>query len=325
MRLAVFLLKLLIILLIAVLALELLFEKTYQSPNQIKYGVSFSPSYAQYLKLDWQKTYTQILDELKVKNLRIPSYWNSDLADTDFMLDEASKRQVRTILVLGARQPRWPECHLPAWAKKLSVVERQQATLQFVQKVVERYQSHEAIWAWQVENEPFAFWFGQNCDTPDKKFLQEEVNLVKQLDPRRPIIITDSGEWGLWISAMQSADSLGISLYRKAHFPNLGYITYPFPAFMYQLKSNMVRKLFAHKNLKTIITELQAEPWVQKGVPDTALKEQIRLFSLQDFKDIIEYTQKTGFDEHYMWGVEWWYWMAQKGYPEYLDYAKTLF
>lgn len=305
---------------------SLLFEKTLHYPAQIKYGVTFSPRYARYLQLDWQKTYIQILDELKVTNLRITSYWNSDLAETDFMVDEAGKRGVRVILVVGARQPRWPECHLPNWAKNLSVQQRQQATLQLVQRVVERYKGHQSIWAWQVENEPFAFWFGENCDTLHKKFLQEEINLVKELDPKRPIILTDSGEWGDWIDPLALSDILGISLYRKSYNPAINlHITYPFPPGMYQLKAALIKGLSAAREKKIIISELQAEPWVQKGVPDTDLEEQIRLFPLQDFKDIIEYTQKTGFDEAYLWGVEWWYWIAQKGYPKYLDYVKQLF
>ena len=94
---------------------------------------------------------------------------------------------------------------------------------------------------------------------------------------------------------------------------------------MYLLKTTLIKALSGNQNKPVIVTELQAEPWTQKGVPDTALEEQARLFTPQDFKDIIEYTKKTGFDETYLWGIEWWYFMAQKGYPQYLDFSKTLF
>ena len=53
--------------------------------------------------------------------------------------------------------------------------------------------------------------------------------------------------------------------------------------------------------------------------------EQAKFFPLKDFQDIISYAKKTGFDTQYLWGIEWWYWMAEHGHPEYLEYAKTLF
>lgn len=325
-------LKALGLLLVLIVFVSFIFDKINPYPNQIKYGVTFSPSYAGYLKLDWRSTYLQILDGLKVKNLRIPTYWDVaeairgryDFGQTDYLLDEAGKRGVKVMLILGMRQPRWPECQIPAWAKNLTVVGRQQQVLEFIQKTVERYKDRPEIWAWQVENEPFVSWFGESCDPPDKKFLQAEVMMVKKLDSR-PVVITDSGEWSSWISAMRSSDILGISVYRKAHNQLLhSYITYPFPALMYPLKSTLAR-LLAPQNQKTIISELQVEPWLQTGALDTSLEEQLKLFSLTDFKNNIEYAKKIGFDEIYLWGVEWWYFMAERGHPEYLEYAGSLF
>lgn len=312
---------------------SLIFESVYPYPSQMKYGVTFSPRYARYLKLDWQKTYIQILDDLKVKNLRIPSYWDElepqqgkiNYGGTDFMLSKAEERGAKVILVLGARQPRWPECHIPAWAESLNVEERQQKTLEFIAKTVERYKNHPEIWAWQVENEPLFPFFGEGCDKPDSNFLKSEVNLVKRLD-KRPIILTDSGEFGFWVIPMQLSDIFGISVYRSAYDPLLGYKTYPILPYFYNIRSFLTRNIFAGKNTKTIIAELQAEPWLSLKDPAESLPQrQTESFSVQSFKDNITYAQKTGFDENYLWGVEWWYWMAKQGYPEYLDYAKTIF
>lgn len=323
-----------ILILVVIYLANYIFEKTYSYPSSMKFGVTFIPKYARYLKLDWQKTYLEILDELKVKNLRLPSYWNVielkmdeyDFSETDFMLGEAQKRGVNVLLVVGVKQSRWPECHIPAWARALSSNDRKQKALQYVSAVVERYKNNSSIWAWQVENEPFVSWFGENCDLPDKQFLKDEIELIKKLDSKRPIVITDSGEWSSWTAAMKSSDILGVSVYRKSHNQVLNlYTTYPFPTGMYLLKSTLMRKLFAPDNQKTIISELQAEPWTQKAVPDTSLEEQKSLFSMQDFKGNIDYARKTGFDESYLWGIEWWYYMAKQGSPQYLDYAKSLF
>lgn len=312
---------------------SVIFEKTYPYPASIKYGVSFSPGYASYLELDWQKTYIQIFDDLKVKNLRIPSYWDVieknqgkyDFSEVDFMLDEAGKREARVILIVGERQPRWPECHIPIWAKNLSVSERKERVLEFIQKAVGRYKDRSEIWAWQVENEPFLPFFGEGCGLGNVDFLKKEVSLVRSLS-KKTIIITDSGELELWITPMQLSDVFGTTLYRKTYDPILGYKTYPILPYLYNIKSALVKAVFAPKNQKTIVTELQTEPWLsQADSSDGSPKKQAEIFSVENFKENISYAKKTGFDEMYLWGVEWWYFMDLNGYPEYLNYAKTLF
>ena len=329
-----FLLIFVIFFVFSIFLINFIFETTYKYPENIKYGVSFSPRYARYLNLDWKKVYLQILDDLKVKNLRLTSYWNSlepeeervNFDETDFMLSEAQKRGVKVILVVGARQPRWPECHTPDWAKTLSVEQRQQKLLIFVKKVVERYKDYPSVKGWQVENEPFVNWFGERCDKLDKEFLKEEIKLVRDLDTaKRPIVITDTGEWSMWTDAMKSSDILGISLYRKVYNPYWGYTTYPIPPVYYSARSSIARVFFAPNNQKIIVAEFQSEPWVKQAIPDTAISEQVKLFSIEEFKNNTSYAQKTSFDEIYLWGVEWWYWISQHGHPEYLDFARTIF
>ena len=265
--------------------------------------------------------------------MRLPAYWdvlqadesNDDYSGVDFMLTEAGRRQAKVILVLGARQPRWPECHIPDWAKKLNIKDRQEKTLQFITKVVERYKNNPAVWAWQVENEPLLSSFGEGCDPPDQDFLKTEVELVRKLN-NKPIIITASGELESWMIPMKLSDIFGTTLYRKVHDPLFGYVTYPLPPYFYNLKSTIVRAILAKNNQKTIITELQVEPWSPtNNLVGTPIQKQVLLFPLDQFKDNVNFAQKTGFDEIYLWGVEWWYWMAKQGHPEYLDYAKTLF
>lgn len=303
----------------------------YPYPAQIKFGITFSTKYAGYLQLDWQKTYIQILDDLKVKNLRLLSYWDIlesekgkyDFSETDYMLNEAEKRGLKAILVLGVRQPRWPECHVPIWAKDLNLSDKRQKILQFIQTVVERYKGNQAIWAWQVENEPLLKSFGEGCENPDKNFLKTEVEIVRSLS-NKPIVMTDSGELGFWITSMQMSDIFGTTVYRKVYDQWLGYMTYPIPPSFYSTKSNLVRSLFAKNNQKTIVAELQAEPWFVNGNLPPA-EQQAKLFRTEDLKNYTNFVRKTGFDEVYFWGVEWWYFMAAHGHPEYLEYAKTLF
>lgn len=320
-----------VIFVVILLVGEIVFNKIYKFPSNIEYGVTFSTKYAKYLKLDWKETYIDILDNLKVKNFRIPSYWDEvqqkegefNFEEIDFLVDAAEKRGVSIILVLGYKQPRWPECHVPSWARNLSVEQRRQKILEFVKKTVERYENKESISAWQVENEPLLPLFGEGCDPVDENFLKQEVDLVRSLS-KKQVIISESGEFGFFARAMKLSDKLGISVYRKTHDPLLGYKIYPVLPYFYNIKSSLIKKLFAPQNEKTIIAELQAEPWLKDGVFAQTPKEQAEFFPVNELKDYINYGKQTGFDEQYLWGVEWWYFMAQNGYPEYLEVVKTL-
>lgn len=328
-------LKIAVVLILSLLILvffgQVIFNATYKFPQKVEYGVTFSPRYATYMKLDWEKIYINMLDDLKVRNLRIPSYWDIlqkdpakiDFSQTDYMLNEAGKRKARVIMVIGVRQPRWPECHIPVWAKQLTVVKRQDKLLQFMDKVLERYKDHPAVWAWQVENESFLWFFGEGCDSPDQNFLKAEADLARKISPKT-IIMTDSGELGFWAASMKLSDIFGTTLYRQVYSGFLGYTTYPVTPSFYRLKSDLIKKFFAPNNQKTIIVELQAEPWLAGGIFKSP-EQQSKLFNVTDFINYISFAQKTGFNEAYLWGVEWWYFMAQNGYPEYLEYAKTLF
>lgn len=326
------LLKFLLALVMVLILGQFIFEKIYSLPSQIIYGVTFSPRFAQDLGLDWKETYIKILDDLKVRKLRLPTYWdiiesqeaNYDFSQTDFMLDQAYKRGAQVILVLGVRQPRWPECHIPDWAQTLSSNKQQSKILMFIGKVVDRYAHHPAVWAWQVENEPLLKYFGK-CEEPDIPFLKSEVDWVRKLS-NKPIIVSDSGELGLWIIPMQVSDIFGTTLYRTVYNSILGFTNYPILPYLYNVKSSLIRSFFAPESKKTIIIELQAEPWSPiNNLVSTPIDKQLALFSLKTFKDNLSYAQKTGFDEAYLWGVEWWYWMSGKGHPEYLDYAQSLF
>lgn len=311
---------------------EFLFEKSYRFPKKITYGVTFSSQYAKYLGLDWKELFSKITDELKVKEIRIPGYWEEieplqgkyKFDNLDYILDKTDQGHINVVLVVGLKQPRWPECHTPSWVKNLSIEEKQKHTLNFIKNVVERYKNRPSIFAWQVENEPLLPLFGDNCDKPDSEFLKKEVGLVRSLS-NKPIVVSDSGELGLFITPMQLSDIFGTTLYRKTYDPVLKYKTYPILPYLYNVKSSLVKKFFALKNQKTVIIELQAEPWLADEKMHIKPDEQAKFFPLSDLKDIILYAKKTGFDTQYLWGVEWWYWMAEKGHPEYLEYAKSLF
>ncbi len=313
--------------------------------TNLTYGVTFSPLYAEQLGLDPQSVYQSLLTDLQVKHLRIPVNWDRvekspgkyDFSEYDKMLDEARVENAQVILAIGYKVPRWPECTPPAWASSSQKVLEEQIKA-YLQASVEHFKNltfgqnlatasglknQPVIVAWQVENEPLLP-FG-NCQIFGDNFLEQEVNLVKAADSR-PVVLTDSGELGMWVTAMKYSDLMGTSLYRVVWNPIFGYFTYPLPPLYYNLKARVTQALFAPLSHGVFVSELQAEPWSPgKPITKVAIPDQIKGFSLPDFQNVIKFTAKTEISEQYLWGVEWWYYMKENGHPEYWNFAKTLF
>lgn len=300
--------------------------------EQIGLGVSFSPQYAKSLGLDYKQVFEASVNDLGVKNFRVMTYWDQsesqegkfNYSETDYVISKAKENNLNILLVVGVKQPRWPECYIPKWVLPLDKDKREEKALIYLENTVKRYKNEEVIWGYQVENEPFVD-FGEPCISGSVEFLEKEVSLVRRLDPEKPIVITDSGEAGLPITVMRLSDIFGTTVYKKVHNELFGYFEYPYPALYYKLKSYITRNLFAPNNDETILAELQTEPWAKTSLISTPIDMQTEIFSTDDFKRHIEISQKIGFSKTYLWGVEWWYFMKVYNRPEYWDFAKTLF
>ena len=305
-----------VFLLLLLLFIYLNFGSAPQASNP-QYGVTFSKLFAEQLGLDWQKTYLAILDDLKADRLRLVAYWpllepqddQFDFADLDWQIIEAQKRNIEVILAIGRRVPRWPECHIPDWAKNYTEPKQQQEVLEIIEMTVEHYKGFEAIKYWQIENEPFLRHFGE-CPKPDAGFLDKEIALVQSLD-RRPIILTTSGELSLWVEPAVKTQILGTTLYRTVWNSYLKtHMTYPLRPVFYHKRANFIKYFFNVD--KVFVSELAAEPWGEKQIYESTLDEQFKSMNLDKFKEMLDYGKKTGMSEFYLWGAEWWYWLKQK-------------
>lgn len=318
------------LLVLIVLVFIYFFVGKTEPAKEIFWGVNFSQLHSQNLGLDWKENYLALLDDLKIKKIKLLSHWNLiekekdkyDFEDLDWQIKETEKRNGKILLVLGMKTGRWPECHLPDWAKNLKKEEQQKEILELVENIVLRYQNSKTIEMWQVENEPF-FPFGE-CPWTDKDFLKKEIALVKKLDNlKRPIVLTDSGEGSLWINAAQLGDMVGTTMYRKVWFSfswekrlipffpqKIGfYVPYNIPPVFYARKAFLIKKIFGKK---VMVVEFQAEPWGPVLLYDLPTTEQEKTMNLEQFKKNIEFAKKTSFDTFYLWGGEWWYWLKEK-------------
>ena len=300
-----------------------------QKTSAIQPGVTFSQIHASSLNLNWRETLTAILDDLGVRRFRIPVYWSVveprqgsyDWSSIDFQMDEIARRDGKVLLAIGLKLPRWPECWMPEWVKKLSTEDEHTARMAYLTATIERYKNHPALKAWQVENEA-SFPFGV-CPSPSRAFHQKEIAHVQALDTSHEVVTTDAGELSTWIPTGLLVNRLGISVYRIVRLPWGSVWSYDWiPPYWYAR-----RALLAHAWVNEIfISEFQMEPWLEKGVLDTEIDVQKETFNLDRMKKNFAFAERMRIPEVYFWGVEWWWWMkTQQHDPAFWDEAKSFF
>ena len=306
------------------------FDQVY-GPKPRVWGVSFSVKYAQSLDLDWRQTYLYLLDELQVRQLRLMSYWDTiepargqtAFEDLDWQLQQARERGAKVSLAVGLRQPRWPECHLPAWARPLDRQQQAAALEAFVARVVERYRLDPTVVSWQLENEALNKFFGE-CAAAEPAQLQRELELVKRLDPGRPVIMNLSDEVGLPLHRPRP-DRYGFSVYRRYYESDLThrYQTYPLTPGFHRLRAALI---LLYSGRESLIHEMQAEPWGPRPTKDLSLQEQGETMDAARLKDALAYAQRIGLKEVYLWGAEWWYWrLVKHGDSSLIEAARPVF
>lgn len=307
--------------------------------NNFTYGVSFSRFHSEELGLDWKETYLAILNDLGVKNFRFSAHWPMvepeegvfNFEELDFQIEEAKKAGASVILAVGRRLPGWPECHEPEWLNNQRQITndqqlkefKQERILRYIKAVINRYKDYDNITAWQVENEPYLTFFSRStCGKLDEEFLKKEISFVKQLDPSRQIMVTDSGEFGLWYEAYQRGDIFGTSMYLYIWNRIIGPFRYPIIPAFFRIKNNLISLVYGTK--PSLVIELSAEPWLLQPIANTPIEIQLSRMDINKFNEMIDFSSKTSFDTFYLWGAEWWYWMKLKDHPEFWDRAKQL-
>lgn len=285
-------------------------------------GTTFISDYAEGFGLDPNETLEAIFSDLGIKQIRLVSYWKEieatpgkyDFSALDQQFELAKKYNVKVSLAIGMRQPRWPECHEPKWITIAPETrsEWEPKLLDYMKAVVDRYKDNSALSTYELENEFFMEIFGE-CKDFSKDRLIKEFQLVKQWDPKHPIIISRSNNWiGIPVSD-PVPDRYAISVYKRvwdATFTKR-YFEYPLPPWFYAALAG-AGELWSGKDM--IIHELQAEPWAPNGktIPQISVAEQFKSMSPERMKKRIEYGKNTGMRTIDLWGAEWWYWLKKE-------------
>jgi len=294
-------------------------QKHASEPHQV--GTTFIPRYARYFGLDPKDTLHATLYDLQIKRLRLVSYWKEieatpgtyDFSDLDWQFKMAEEAGATVNLAVGLRQPRWPECHEPEWARQQPKDVWYPQLKKFMTAVVERYKDSPALVSYQVENEYFMKVFGE-CTDFDRERLVEETELVRKLDPNKPIVVTRSNNWGGWPVGKPVPDIYGVAVYKRVYDYSIThrYFEYPYPPWFYATLAG-AGDLAHGKPL--IIHELQMEPWMPEGYEINKISdipEQDKSMNAKRLKERFEYGRETGLRTMDTWGVEWWYWRKVK-------------
>jgi len=185
--------------------------------------------------------------------------------------------------------------------------DQQASIINLIEEIVSRYKNEETIVAWQIENEVFLTTFGE-CPWKDIDFFEKEIETIKAIDKKRPVIVTDSGELSFWIASSKTkGDILGVTTYKTIWQRNIKkYISYFLPPIFYERRANLVKILF---DKEVIGVELQAEPWCVNSIMNSSLEEQAKTMNLEQFRKNVDFAKRTGIKEFYFWGGEWWYYM----------------
>lgn len=301
-------------------------------PEKITYGISYNVPYVLELGLDPDEVFDAFLDDLNVRNFRLSAHWTLieptrdqfDFSWMDIDIKKAEEVDARVIFGVGRRMPRWPECHIPDWAKKLSWEDQKKEIREYITAVVLRYKDSPAITHWQIENEPYLSLFAHDfCGDLDEAFFEEEIALVKSLDPTRPVLVTDSGNLGTWNGAYTHGDAFGTSVYVYFWNPELGQFKSILPPWFYRVKENVMALL--HGKKETFLIELSLEPWLLEPVTEVDIETQYSRMNIEKFNEIIAYAEKTRYEKQYLWGGEWWYWLMKNGHTEMWEKGKELY
>lgn len=295
----------------------------------IQYGVSFSQIQAERYGSDWKANYTALLDDLQFKKIRVPAYWNRiepvdgsyDFTETDWMINEAAKRNAKIILVVGQKNIRYPECFYPDWLDISDTQNVSKKAVDMVRAVSIHYKDNPSVESWQLENEFLLKSFG-NCPAKilTNSQLLKELGALRSIDDTRKIILSQSDQFGFPIAG-PFGNEFGFSMYRWAWDKKIGYFRYPQGGEYFWWKAALIN-IFYKQDIK--VHELQAEAWGPVGNEYLAYDESLKTMNPDQLLDNIKYANQTRIKNIDLWGAEWWWHMKQNGHPEIWEVIKKI-
>jgi hypothetical protein len=348
---------------LAIAPLHLLMPATAKAHGvvgPVQVGISFSPSRAAYLGLDYQSAFTR-LEAMHFRVIRLSAYWDEIDRDgydqLDWLMHEALRSHQPIVLTVGMKGLGWPEFYIPSSAMPDDPLKNSQdvatvpsirdGALTFVDETVQRYRDNPVLYAWQVENEPFNR-AGPERLWIDASFVRDEITSVRQLDGHhRSIIVNAFSHFNLLfdqasardgfdlrqllgfdadsaerdgLSVLKRGDVLGLDVYTAIGYQFLGQ------NHMSRADSDWPDRLARMKDMaksqgkQAWITEAQAEPW--DATMDTFTNPQST--SPEATRSLFANLKDAGYTTILFWGSEYWLWRADNGDHRWIDTIKSI-
>ncbi|PYO16557.1 MAG: hypothetical protein DMD31_02380, partial [Gemmatimonadetes bacterium] len=213
-----------------------------------------------------------------------------DPASLDWQVEAAERAGKQIVLAVGAvKNFGYPEFFVPPHRLQPKLRERSLVTatshpellagaMSFIARVVERYRDRKSVVGWQVEHEPVDPLGNEHSWRLATEFVRQEVDVVRQTDSTRPILINGFVPMSLpvalqqWFRTRDQGDSLslaesvadivGVDMYpRHALTGRAGFGVYLDASesrWNGRLRSLLMK---AAAKARVMITEGQAEPW----------------------------------------------------------------
>ena len=274
-----------------------------QKDEPLVVGATFIADYARYYELDPKETLQASINELGITDYRLVSYWKNheklpgqyDFSELDWQFDMIERAGGTVSLAIGLRQPRWPECHGPAWAMALPQAVWQQRLKDYMGQVINRYKDRDVLKSYQLENEYFLSVFG-HCPDHSRERLIDEYNHVKLLDNTRPLVVSRSNNaLPSWPVGEPRPDISAASIYKRVWDGTITkrYFEYPLPAWFYAFLAGG-SKLTTGTN--TFVHELQTEAWApgSMDMKTAPLDELYKSIWPERLEQMLYYGEATG-------------------------------
>ncbi|HVS50228.1 MAG TPA: beta-galactosidase [Candidatus Dormibacteraeota bacterium] len=332
-----------------------------ESRGSMQIGISFRPLQAEAMGLEPRAALTALLDH-PYQLIRLAALWNRiepapgvfDPTHLDWQIEAAERAGKGVILALGAVKnfgyPEFfvPQHHLRSQLREGTLEsegshpELLAAAIGFVAQVVERYRDHDSVIAWQVEHEavdPLGMEHSWRLATA---FVRREVAAVKQMDPKRPILLNGFLPMSMPVALQQGwrtrdqGDSLSLA---ETAAEIIGLDIYPCHALgsaagwsvyldagerQWQKRARRLLESARASGRRLMITEGQAEPWEAVTTPPNPPGR--TMLSCPPDRVIENYNRcmalaresSCALDAYLFWGAEYWLLRRQSGDESYL-------
>jgi hypothetical protein len=334
--------------------------KAHMVLSPVGVGTSFSPSRATYYGLDYQAAFKQ-LETMHFRVIRLSAYWNEVDAygydQLDWLTAEAERSGQPIVISVGMKGLGWPEFYIPPSVFTGSPPSDGHdvsqdpalriAAMAFVENTVVRYRHNRALYAWQIENEPFNR-AGPSHWWISPAFVSDEIDAARSFDDRhRPVIVNAFGHFNLFfdqasnrdgidlrsllgfegdsaekesLAVLGQGDILGLDVYTGIGYQFMGGSHLSHAGSDWPEQITRWREQAHAQGKDAWITEAQAEPWeasVKTLVDPKSVSPETIVSMFGALKD-------AGYSTVLLWGSEYWLWRAADGDSRWLDAVQSI-